>query len=209
MFSGDDPSKLEETLRESGYKHICGIDEAGRGALAGPVVVGAVIISERIPGVNDSKLLTPKKREELFTMIRHRAEAFSVGISVNEEIDRENILNATKRSVVKSVKLLKVKPDHLILDALKVKGLEIPQISVIKGDRLVYSVSAASIVAKVIRDRIMVYYDGLYPGYGFAHNMGYGTREHFEALKKLGPCPVHRKSFRPVSEYLMEDLFER
>lgn len=195
-------------MRQRGFKFICGIDEAGRGTLAGPVVVGAVILKTKMEGAKDSKVLSHKKREELFFDIQHNAISYAVGIIDHKVIDKINILNATKKGVIQAVKRLDPQPDFVLLDALNVKNLNIAQKGIIKGDRYVNVISAASIVAKVIRDRIMEYYHNIYPEYGFNRHKGYGTKVHLSALKKFGPCPIHRKSFRPISEMMEKGLFD-
>ena len=187
----------EKPLWEAGKKYVAGIDEVGRGPLAGPVVTAAVILPEdfSVLGVDDSKKLSPKKREELYSLILEKAIAVSIGRREPEDIDRINILEATKEAMLDAVRGLKVKPDHVLIDAVSLKGLECPQTAIIKGDAKSVSIAAASIVAKVTRDREMVEMDRIYPGYGFASNKGYGTKAHYEGLKKQGPCPIHRKTF--------------
>ena len=178
-------------------KYIAGIDEVGRGPLAGPVVTAAVILPEDfdVLGVDDSKKLSPKKREELYELIMEKAIAVSIGRREPEDIDRINILEATKEAMADAVMGLPVKPDHLLIDAVKLSGLKIPQTSIIKGDARSVSIAAASIIAKVTRDREMIEMDEKYPGYSFASNKGYGTKAHYDGLSKLGPCPIHRKTF--------------
>ena len=179
-------------------KYICGIDEAGRGPLAGPVVVGAVIMPKDsfIEGVNDSKKVSEKKREKLYDEITQNAIAWSVGIVDQKTIDEINILNATKLALKKALEGLSQRPDVIMVDALdKMDTLGIPYISLIKGDARVYSISAASIIAKVTRDRIMREWDTIYPVYGFAKHKGYGTADHIKAIKENGPCMLHRESF--------------
>lgn len=179
-------------------KYICGIDEAGRGPLAGPVVVGAVVMPKDsfIEGVNDSKKVSEKKREKLYDEITQNAIAWSVGIVDQKTIDEINILNATKLALKKALEGLSQRPDVIMVDALdKMDTLGIPYISVIKGDAKVYSISAASIIAKVTRDRIMREWDTVYPVYGFAKHKGYGTADHIKAIKENGPCMLHRESF--------------
>lgn len=179
-------------------KYICGIDEAGRGPLAGPVVVGAVVMPKDsfIEGVNDSKKVSEKKREKLYDEITQNAIAWSVGIVDQKTIDEINILNATKLALKKALEGLSQRPDVIMVDALdKMDTLGIPYISVIKGDAKVYSISAASIIAKVTRDRIMREWDTVYPAYGFAKHKGYGTADHIKAIKENGPCMLHRESF--------------
>ena len=191
--------EIEETIYEKeGIKHICGIDEAGRGPLAGPVVVAAAIMprNSMIEGVNDSKKVSEKKREKLYEEITSSAIAWGVGIIDQTEIDNINILNATKKGLTQSLKELEVKPDLILVDALtKIDTLGIPYRSIIKGDAKSYSIAAASIIAKVTRDRIMRQWDELYPMYGFEKHKGYGTKMHIEAIKEYGICPLHRKSF--------------
>ncbi len=192
--------KIENDLyaSDSNLKYICGIDEAGRGPLAGPVVVASVIMPKdsMIEHVNDSKKVTEKRREELYDIILNEAIAYGVGIIDEKEIDEINILNATKKGLTNSLKELKVKPDLIIVDALKgIDTLQIPYMSIVKGDAKCYSISAASIIAKVTRDRIMRKYDEIYPEYGFEKHKGYGTAAHIAKIKEIGPCPIHRNSF--------------
>lgn len=190
--------KEENKLYEKNIKLICGIDEAGRGPLAGPVVVGAVILPENsfIEGVNDSKKVSEKKREKLYEEIVKEAIDYSVGIIDQKTIDEINILNATKLGVKLALEGLKQKPEIIMVDALNnIDTLGIPYISVIKGDAKNYCIAAASIIAKVTRDRIMREWDEVYPAYGFAKHKGYGTAEHIRIIKEIGPCILHRKSF--------------
>ena len=190
--------QIEEELYSSGANLICGIDEAGRGPLAGPVVVGAVIMprDSMIEGVNDSKKVSEKKREKLFDIITEEAIAYGVGIIDQKEIDRINILNATKEGLTMAVKELNPKPDLIIVDALsKIDTEGIPYKSIIKGDAKCYSIACASIIAKVTRDRIMRQWDEVYPQYGFIKHKGYGTAAHIAAIKEYGLCPLHRLSF--------------
>ncbi len=176
---------------------ICGIDEVGRGPLAGPVVAGAVILPKDcdILYINDSKKLSEKKREVLSAEIREKCVAFGLGRVEPERIDEINILQATYEAMREAIKNLGVKPDILLNDAVVIPGVDIKQVKIIKGDAKSASIAAASIVSKVARDALMVEYDAMYPGYGFAKNKGYGTAEHIAALKTLGPTPIHRKSF--------------
>lgn len=188
----------ERKLYENNIEYICGIDEAGRGPLAGPVVVGAVILPQDsfIEGVNDSKKISEKKREKIFEQIIEEAIAYSVGIVDQKTIDEINILNATKLGVKIALEGLKQKPDVIMVDALNnMDTLGIPYISVVKGDAKNYSIAAASIIAKVTRDRIMKEWDEIYPIYGFSKHKGYGTAEHIRIIKENGPCILHRKSF--------------
>ena len=190
--------QIEKDLHERGFKNICGIDEAGRGPLAGPVVVAGVIMPEdsMIEGVNDSKKVSEKKRELLYDKIIEEAISYSVAIIGQDVIDEVNILNATKNGLTNVVEGLDVKPDLIIVDALEhidTKG--VPYESIIKGDAKCYSIAAASILAKVTRDRIMREWDLIYPQYGFANHKGYGTAKHIAAIREYGLCPIHRRSF--------------
>lgn len=179
------------------YTYICGIDEAGRGPLAGPVVAGAVILPPdcEILYLNDSKQLSAKRREELYEEIKEKAIAWSVGIASPGRIDEINILQANYEAVREAIAGLKVKPELLLNDAMKIPGVALPQVSIIKGDAKSLSIAAASVMAKVTRDRIMCQYDELYPEYEFASNKGYGSASHIAAIRKYGPCPIHRRSF--------------
>ena len=190
--------QYECELRSKGYKYICGIDEAGRGPLAGPVVVASVIMPENsmIEGVNDSKKVSEKKREKLYDLILSEAISYGVGIIGQDEIDEINILNATKKGLTISLQELTQKPDLIIVDALNnIDTLGTKYESIIKGDAKCYSIAAASIIAKVTRDRIMREWDTVYPQYGFAKHKGYGTAMHIAAIKEYGLCPIHRRSF--------------
>ncbi len=179
------------------FSYICGIDEVGRGPLAGPVTAGAVILPKDcdILYLNDSKQLTEKKREELFEVIMEKAVATGIGFASPKRIDEINILQATYEAMREAISELAVVPDLLLNDAVTIPEVSIRQIPIIKGDAKSVSIAAASIIAKVTRDRLMAEYDEIYPGYGFAANKGYGVQEHIEALKKLGPTPIHRRSF--------------
>ena len=190
--------EYENKLYSDKVKYIAGIDEAGRGPLAGPVVVGCVIMPKDsfIEGVNDSKKVSEKKREMLYEKITNEALSYSTGIVWQDEIDEINILNATKKALTMAIDGLKIKPDLILVDALdKIDTRGIPYTSIIKGDAKVYAISCASLIAKVTRDRIIREYDELYPEYGFASHKGYGTAKHIEAIKEHGICPLHRKSF--------------
>lgn len=190
--------KIDNDIFSQGYEYVCGIDEAGRGPLAGPVVVASVIMPKdsMIEGVNDSKKISEKKREMLYDLITEQAISYNVGIVDQNEIDRVNILNATKAGLTESIKGLNVKPDIILVDALKgIDTCGIPFNSIIKGDAKSYSIAAASIIAKVTRDRIMRQWDELYPIYGFEKHKGYGTAAHINAIKEHGICPLHRRSF--------------
>lgn len=179
------------------YAFICGIDEVGRGPLAGPVVAGAVILPKdcQILYINDSKQLSEKKREELYEVIMEQAVTCGLGFASPERIDEINILQATYEAMREAVGKLKPQPDLLLNDAVTIPEISIPQIPIIKGDAKSISIGAASIIAKVTRDRMMVEYDKLFPEYDFASNKGYGSAKHMEALRKYGPAPIHRRSF--------------
>ncbi|MCR4787842.1 MAG: ribonuclease HII [Lachnospiraceae bacterium] len=190
--------KMKEYEKKySGMGYICGIDEVGRGPLAGPVVAGAVILPEDcdILYINDSKQLSEKKREELYDIIMDKAVGVGIGYNSPQRIDEINILNATYEAMAQAVSKLPVRPDILLNDAVTIPGVDIEQVPIIKGDAKSISIAAASIVAKVTRDRLMVEYDSVYPQYAFASNKGYGSAIHIEALKKYGPTPIHRRSF--------------
>lgn len=190
--------EIENEIYKTGVNTICGIDEAGRGPLAGPVVVAAVIMPKdsMIEGVNDSKKVSEKKREALFEQITKEAISYGIGIIDQKEIDEINILNATKKGLTTAIKELEVKPDRILVDALTgIDTCGIPYTSIIKGDAKSYSIAAASILAKVTRDRIMREWDELYPQYGFEKHKGYGTKMHIDAIKEHGLCPLHRLSF--------------
>lgn len=190
--------EYENKLYSENIKYIAGIDEAGRGPLAGPVVVGCVIMPKDsfIEYVNDSKKISETKREMLYEKITKEAISYSTGIIWQDEIDEINILNATKKALTMAIESLKVKPDIILVDALdKIDTKGIPYTSIIKGDAKIYSISCASIIAKVTRDRIIREYDEIYPQYGFISHKGYGTAKHIQAIKEYGICPLHRKSF--------------
>ena len=179
------------------YTYICGIDEAGRGPLAGPVVAGAVILPRgcEILHLNDSKKLSVARREELYDEIMEKAVSVGVGMASPARIDEINILQATYEAMRQAVDSLSTEPELLLNDAVTIPEMTIPQVPIIKGDAKSVSIAAASIIAKVTRDRLMIQYDDILPGYGFAQNKGYGSKEHIEALKSLGPTPIHRRSF--------------
>ncbi len=191
-------SEYERKGYENGYKYIAGIDEAGRGPLAGPVVAAAVMLPEGclIEGVNDSKKVSEKRREKLYDEIIASSIAWGVGIEDNNVIDEINILNATRRAMHKAIENMKMAPEYILIDAEKhVDTNNIPFLPIIKGDALSISIAAASIIAKVTRDRIMREYDKIFPIYGFEKHKGYGTKTHVEAIKKNGLCMIHRRSF--------------
>lgn len=196
----DDIFQYDESLRRKGFRYIAGIDEAGRGPLAGPVVSSAVILKSgiRIEGLKDSKKLTEKKREQLYEEIKKFSLDIGIGISSSEEIDRLNILNATKLSMLKAIESLRIKPDLLIIDAILLQTISIKQIIHTKCESISASVAAASIIAKVTRDRLMKEYHRQYPQYNFIKHKGYSTKEHIRLLRLYGPCPIHRKSFFKV-----------
>lgn len=196
-------NQYETAAQNHGYEFVAGIDEVGRGPLAGPVVSAAVILdmNNSIIGLNDSKKLSLKRRDELFEEIKEKAVSIGVGILTADEIDEHNILGATKLAMKEATLNLSQKPDLLLVDAVKL-DTPIPQEMIIKGDMKSNSIAAASIIAKVTRDIMMVEYDQLYPGYGFKNNAGYGTKEHLDGLELHGPTPIHRKSFAPVKKYL-------
>lgn len=201
----------ENSLFTKGFAIVAGVDEAGRGPLAGPVVAAAVSLRadflanpeklEKLKTVNDSKKLTAKKREELFEIIKTECFEIGVGICDHATIDRINVLQATFLAMKIAVGQLKTKPDHLLIDGqFIIPNSSFSQEAVIDGDALVFSIAAASIIAKVARDRIMDEYDKKYPNYGFAKHAGYGTKLHMEALAKYGACPIHRKTFKPIAK---------
>jgi ribonuclease HII len=190
----------ERELRLAGFERIAGIDEVGRGSLAGPVVAAAVILPERhrIKGLRDSKVVPRARREALYAQILDRAQSVGVGCVEVDVIDRINILQATKLAMTEALRRMPQQPDHLVIDALSLREVNLPQRPIIDGDAISASIAAASIVAKVTRDRICTELDARYPAYGFARNKGYGTRHHVEALLNDGPCEWHRRSFAPL-----------
>jgi ribonuclease HII len=196
-MNSEDLFGIERGLRLQGVRRIAGVDEAGRGPLAGPVVAAAAVFGPdvHVPGVRDSKLLSPGRREELFGEIMRRAEHVGVGIVHEGTIDRVNILNATFLAMEQAVGALPVAPDLLLVDGNRFRAGAVPYRTIVGGDRRCFSIAAASIVAKVTRDRLMAEYDRLYPGYGFLRNKGYPTQEHRDAVRRLGLCPIHRRSF--------------
>ena len=190
--------EIDKEFFNMGLKYVCGIDEAGRGPLAGPVVVASVILPENsmIEGINDSKKISESKREKLYDVILQEAISYGIGIIYQDEIDDINILQATKKGLHEAVMKMEIKPNVILVDALTgIDTLGIPYKSIIKGDAKSYSIGAASIIAKVTRDRIMREWDKVYPEYGFAGHKGYGTAKHIEAIKKYGLTPIHRKTF--------------
>jgi ribonuclease HII len=194
--------RFEAEARAAGHAIVAGVDEVGRGALCGPVVAAAVVLGEGFPleGLDDSKRLTARQREALDIRIRERARGFAIGLADPAEIDRVNILRATLLAMQRAVLALPEKPDLLLVDALRVPGLDVEQRPIVKGDALSVSIAAASIVAKVSRDALMRTLDREHPGYYLARNMGYGSEEHRVALRRLGPCPIHRRSFQGTTQ---------
>ena len=190
----------EFQARLAGYSFVAGIDEAGRGPLAGPVVASAVILPEDItlPGVRDSKKMSARAREEAFSLIESKAIGFSLTVVSSQEIDKVNILQATRKAMKKAALTLDPQPDYLLIDGIYPVDLSIHQRCIVKGDDLSLSISAASVLAKVYRDRIMCQYHRLYPDYGFSSNKGYGTPGHIKAITRFGPCHIHRLTFKGV-----------
>lgn len=199
--------EYEEDLWNLGFLSVAGIDEAGRGCWAGPVTAGAVILPrdpsvlERLKGVRDSKLMTPAERESLFDVIKENAAAWAIGEADNREIDQIGILYATKAAMKQAIGKLGIEPDYLLIDYVRLRDVMIPQLGIKHGDMLSLSIACASVLAKVTRDRWMrTTAAELYPQYGFESHKGYGTKQHQEALKRFGPCPLHRMTFRPLAE---------
>lgn len=201
----EEMKEFERNLYSQGYEFIAGVDEVGRGPLAGPVVAAAVVLPKdfEVLGINDSKKLSEKKREELYPIIKEKALAYAIGIVDNEKIDEINILEATKIAMNDAIKTLDEKMkenfnrgiEYVLIDALTLKDIDIPQMGIVKGDAKSISIAAASILAKVTRDHLMIKYDEIYPGYSFAANKGYGTKAHYEGLYEKGMCAIHRKTF--------------
>ena len=198
-----DTYMYERELREKGIKLIAGVDEVGRGPLVGPVVTACVILPEKfdLEGLTDSKKLSEKKREILYKEIQEQALGIGIGIVDNEEIDRINILNATKKAMKMAIDNCNVRPEHVLIDAVKL-DIDIPTTSIIKGDLKSITISAASVIAKVTRDHMLYELDKKYPMYDFKHNKGYPTKKHIEAIMEYGIIKEHRKSFSPVKEYV-------
>lgn len=201
----------EQALQQQGFSYVAGVDEAGRGAWAGPVVAAAVILPpvkvasakerallRQLQGVRDSKQMTARQRTQLFSTVHRIAVSVGVGVGSHQCIDRKRIIYATRWAMQRAVAKLEPRPDHLLIDALALPDLTLPQDAFPKADRISFSVAAASIVAKVTRDRLMAQLDEIYPGYGFAKHKGYGTKAHQFALRQLGPCKIHRFSFEPL-----------
>ena len=196
--------EYEENLEKQGIKYIAGVDEVGRGPLVGPVVTACVILplGYTLDGLTDSKKLTAKKRDMYFDIIMKDALSVSIGMKDEDIIDEVNIYEATKLAMYDAINNSKIKPEHVLIDAMKLEKLEIPSTSIIKGDLKSITISAASIIAKVTRDRMLIELDKKYPEYGFAKNAGYGTKQHIEAIEKYGIIKEHRKTFKPVSDHL-------
>lgn len=189
--------KIEDEYLSAGIQLICGVDEAGRGPLAGPVCAAAVILPPHfdLPGLNDSKKLTDKRRRELFPLIKDAAIAYGIGFASHEEVDSINILQATYLAMERAIAQLSISPEHLLIDGNRAKDFGIPTRTVVKGDSLSASIAAASVLAKVSRDDLMLQAAEKYPRYGFEIHKGYGTKAHYEALSSFGPSPIHRKTF--------------
>jgi ribonuclease HII len=201
--------RYERRLWKTGLASIAGVDEAGVGPMAGPVVAAAVIFEPEhfIKGVHDSKQLSHEKRESLFPQIREQALALGVGIAGPDEVDELNVYWAAMLASERALAALGRRPDHVLVDGRLIPNLKLPQTKIVGGDRKSFCIAAASIIAKVTRDRMMVEYDAEYPGYGFASHKGYCTADHFAALAALGPTPIHRRSFAPVKEAAQRKLF--
>ena len=200
------PLYFEAMASRQGYRAVAGIDEAGRGPLAGPVVAAAVILPETfdLPGLNDSKLISEKKRNQLYPLIHEQALAVGIGVGRVNEVDQINILQATLKGMSRAVGRLSLQPDFLLIDGITPIPIAIEQKTLKKGDSRSLSIAAASVVAKVVRDRIMVAYDRLFPEYGFAAHKGYGSQRHRDAISKYGPCICHRRTFAGVKEHCEE-----
>ncbi len=204
----DDTLSFERQAASDGYIAVAGLDEAGRGALCGPVVAAAVIpdLNTIIPGIDDSKRLNAKRRDTFARTILSSAVSVGIGLARADEIDEINILQATRRAMMRAIERLKIPPDFLLIDAVELKEIPLPYLALIKGDQRSYTIACASIIAKTTRDRIMTAWDRHYPDYGFGKHKGYGTALHIDALKRLGPSPIHRKTFKKV--YNCRTLFD-
>ena len=201
----------ERELWETGIEHVAGVDEAGVGPLAGPVVAAAVVFPRGcgVLGVNDSKTIEPERREELAVEIRERALAFAVAIVEADEIDRVNVYQATLRAMERALAALAVRPQHVLVDARRIPGCDVPQEGIVKGDARCHAIAAASILAKTTRDALMRGYEDTYPGYGFAEHKGYCTEAHRDAIRRLGPCAIHRRSFTLLPAPTLWDAWRR
>ncbi len=207
MLSNQVSLHYEKELWQQGITNVAGVDEAGRGPLAGPVVAAAVVFApetEPITAINDSKRLTSKQREKLYPAIIDSAVAVGIGLVEAEEIDRINILQATYKAMRQAIGRLRLKVGHILIDGRPLPDKIYPQTAIVGGDRICYSIAAASIIAKVYRDQLMQVYDSVFPGYGFAQHKGYGTAAHLKAIIQLKPCPIHRRSFTGVKEHLLD-----
>jgi ribonuclease HII len=200
--------QVERELWSAGLTLVAGVDEVGVGPLAGPVVAAAVIVPPdlRVRGVDDSKRLSARRREELAHELHAHAGGVGIGVVEVADVDRLNVYRAALEAMRRAVLALPVQPQHIVVDARRIPGLDVPQTPLVKGDTRSYSVAAASIVAKVARDRLMCDLDAVYPAYGFRRNMGYGTADHLAAIERFGPSPVHRRSFAPVRELRLPGL---
>lgn len=197
----------EDSLFQQGYSMVAGLDEVGRGTLAGPVVAGLAIFEHKpyddwVGMIRDSKQMSPSQREYVIPYLESAALALEIGVSSSIEVDNLGIVSATRLAMKRAINSLTFLPQYLLLDAFPLPDISIPQKAIIRGDSICFSIASASIVAKVRRDKMMEEYDILYPGYGFVSNKGYGTRQHMDGLKELGPSPIHRKTFSPLKEML-------
>lgn len=199
-INGRDKWFFENKGKEQGFIYIAGVDEAGRGPLAGPIVSSAVVLYSEVPGIDDSKKLTERKREELFDILMSGKHDIGIAVISNKIIDEIGIQSANIRAMTEAVSRLKNKPDLLLVDGYEIKGFPCPAWKIIKGDQRSISIGAASIIAKVTRDRIMKEFDKKYPEYRFAKHKGYGTKEHLLAIERFGPSPIHRLSFAPLNQ---------
>ena len=196
--------QFEREAAANGFRRVAGVDEAGRGPLAGPIVAAAVVLAEQVEGLNDSKQLTETQREHLYAVLTEGARGIGVAVIDADTIDRHGIQSANYAAMAQAAAAIFPAPDFLLVDGFMIRGCALPQKSIVKGDSRSASIAAASIVAKVTRDRIMNELDEQYPEYGFAGHKGYGTKEHQNALARLGPCPIHRLSYEPVKKILNE-----
>lgn len=206
MSDLDPMLQFEREVAESGFVRIAGVDEAGRGPLAGPIVAGAVVLGEATQGFNDSKQLSARQRDELYDILLAGEHTTGLGIVEADVIDRVGIQSANYKAMLDAAQQVTPPPDFLLVDGFEIRGCAIPQKGIVKGDARSYSIAAASILAKVTRDRMMDALDVRYPEYGFARHKGYGTKEHLKALERHGPCPAHRRSFAPLCKTRETDL---
>lgn len=195
--------EFDESIRKNGFSIVAGVDEAGRGPLAGPVVASAVVISKRIVGIRDSKKIPEKERISLFWQIILEADDIGLGLADSKEIDSINILNATKKAMQRAIQDLRSKPDLILVDALKIESVKIKQMPLVKGESKSASIAAASIIAKVIRDGILMRHHTKFPQYCFDKHKGYATSLHLKKLREYGPCEIHRKSFKKVMDLML------